>query len=72
MGGRDVAREQLPVVSSGHQRRHVRKLAQAADVKIANAFLTAGRLLRHALNDPRHRSVHGCLLQLIVDGTGFR
>jgi precorrin-2 methylase len=34
----DVARERLLVVSAGHPRRHVRKLAQAAEVAVANAF----------------------------------
>ena len=34
----DVARERLLVVSAGHPRLRLRKLAQGAQVKIANAF----------------------------------
>lgn len=38
----DVARERLLVVSAGHPRRYVRKLAQAAEVKITQAFQASG------------------------------
>src|SRR6266566_2620352 len=34
----DTARERLLVVSAGNPRRHVRDLAQAAEVKVDNAF----------------------------------
>ncbi|HUY52676.1 MAG TPA: hypothetical protein VMV92_44410 [Streptosporangiaceae bacterium] len=34
----DTARERLLVVSAGNPRRHVRELAQAAEVKVTNAF----------------------------------
>ncbi|HEY3033943.1 MAG TPA: hypothetical protein VGJ54_04715 [Streptosporangiaceae bacterium] len=34
----DMARERLLVVSAGNPRRHVRELAQAAEVKVDNAF----------------------------------
>jgi hypothetical protein len=48
-----VARERLLIVSAGNPRRHVRELAQDAEVKVTNAFQASSRAVHdwHANRD---------------------
>jgi hypothetical protein len=56
----DVARERLLVVSAGNPRRHLRELARAAEVKLANACQRSSWGRARLANQHRQSPV-GCL-----------
>jgi hypothetical protein len=79
----DVARERLLVVSAGNPRRHLRELARAAEVKLANAFQRSSwavRDLRTNTDNPEwvaearrtHAAAVAAVEALIEENFGWR